>query len=202
MCRYRATARKRPDPGTRTYKDWAARRQAEAALARSDGARSGRANDHRFDVFRAEDATKRARQCGLVSRLLAHGDSRALRCRGRIFALRHCRPVSVRRMRGLRRAWLGRRTAQSKLEARYAVSLAGIPLGSGTWVIDITGDQYTAVANGRTTRPGQADLGRLRLGRLARHVAGRERRCRPATWRTPSRTRRPTRCAWCCAAAS
>jgi hypothetical protein len=41
--------------------------------------------------------------------------------------------------------------AQSKLEARYSVSLAGIPLGAGTWVIDITGDQYTAVANGRTT---------------------------------------------------
>ena len=41
--------------------------------------------------------------------------------------------------------------AQSKLEARYTVSLAGIPLGAGTWVIDITGDQYTAVANGRTT---------------------------------------------------
>jgi hypothetical protein len=41
--------------------------------------------------------------------------------------------------------------AQSKLEARYSVSLAGIPLGSGTWVIDIAGDQYTAVANGRTS---------------------------------------------------
>jgi hypothetical protein len=41
--------------------------------------------------------------------------------------------------------------AQSKLEARYGVSLAGIPLGSGTWVIDINGDNYTAVANGRTS---------------------------------------------------
>jgi hypothetical protein len=45
----------------------------------------------------------------------------------------------------------GAAQAQSKLEARYSVSLAGIPLGSGTWVIDVTGDQYTAVANGRTT---------------------------------------------------
>ena len=45
----------------------------------------------------------------------------------------------------------GAAQAQSKLEARYSVSLAGIPLGSGTWVIDITADQYTAVANGRTT---------------------------------------------------
>jgi hypothetical protein len=41
--------------------------------------------------------------------------------------------------------------AQGKLEARYSVTLAGIPLGSGTWVIDIAPDQYTAVASGRTT---------------------------------------------------
>ena len=41
--------------------------------------------------------------------------------------------------------------AQTKLEARYAVTLAGIPLGAGTWVIDIAADQYTAVASGRTT---------------------------------------------------
>jgi hypothetical protein len=41
--------------------------------------------------------------------------------------------------------------AQGKLEARYTVSLAGIPLGNGTWVIDIGAEQYTAVATGRTT---------------------------------------------------
>jgi hypothetical protein len=41
--------------------------------------------------------------------------------------------------------------AQTKLEARYTASLAGIPLGSGSWVIDITADQYTAVATGRTS---------------------------------------------------
>ena len=41
--------------------------------------------------------------------------------------------------------------AQGKLEARYAVTLAGIPLGNGTWMIDIASDQYTAVASGRTT---------------------------------------------------
>ena len=38
-----------------------------------------------------------------------------------------------------------------KLEARYTVTLSGIPVGSGTWVIDIAPDQYTAVASGRTT---------------------------------------------------
>jgi hypothetical protein len=41
--------------------------------------------------------------------------------------------------------------AQSKLEARYSATLAGIPLGSGTWVVDISGENYTAVANGRTS---------------------------------------------------
>ena len=45
----------------------------------------------------------------------------------------------------------GSAQAQSKLEARYAVTLAGIPLGSGTWVIDVAPDQYTAVASGRTS---------------------------------------------------
>ena len=42
-------------------------------------------------------------------------------------------------------------SAQSKLEARYTASLSGIPLGTGTWVVDIASDQYTAVATGRTT---------------------------------------------------
>ena len=41
--------------------------------------------------------------------------------------------------------------AQTKLEARYTAALAGIPLGSGTWVIDIATDQYTAVASGHTS---------------------------------------------------
>ena len=42
-------------------------------------------------------------------------------------------------------------SAQTKLEARYTASLSGIPLGSGSWVIDIAPDQYTAVATGRTS---------------------------------------------------
>ena len=42
-------------------------------------------------------------------------------------------------------------SAQTKLEARYTAALAGIPLGSGTWVIDIAADQYTAVASGHTS---------------------------------------------------
>lgn len=41
--------------------------------------------------------------------------------------------------------------AETKLEARYTAALAGIPLGTGTWVIDFSADQYTAVATGHTT---------------------------------------------------
>ena len=42
-------------------------------------------------------------------------------------------------------------SAQTKLEARYTAALAGIPLGSGTWIIDFSADQYTAVASGHTS---------------------------------------------------
>jgi len=40
--------------------------------------------------------------------------------------------------------------AQSKLEARYTATLAGIPVGKGMWLIDIAGDQYTSTASGKT----------------------------------------------------
>lgn len=41
--------------------------------------------------------------------------------------------------------------AQGKLDARYEVTLAGIPVGKGAWVIDIADDQYSASASGGTT---------------------------------------------------
>lgn len=41
--------------------------------------------------------------------------------------------------------------AQGKLEARYEASIAGIPIGKGTWTIDITDARYTAAATGTTT---------------------------------------------------
>ncbi|HEY4922213.1 MAG TPA: DUF3108 domain-containing protein [Xanthobacteraceae bacterium] len=41
--------------------------------------------------------------------------------------------------------------AQGKLDARYVVTLAGLPVGRGNWVIDIADDQYVAAANGKTT---------------------------------------------------
>lgn len=41
--------------------------------------------------------------------------------------------------------------AQGKLDARYTASLAGIPIGKGAWVIDISADKYTAVASGNAS---------------------------------------------------
>jgi hypothetical protein len=45
----------------------------------------------------------------------------------------------------------GSAQAQGRLEARYSMTLAGLPIGSGSWVIDINESQYTAAANGTTT---------------------------------------------------
>ena len=39
--------------------------------------------------------------------------------------------------------------AQGRLEARYTASVAGIPVGRGSWMIDIGQNQYTAAASGR-----------------------------------------------------
>jgi hypothetical protein len=41
--------------------------------------------------------------------------------------------------------------AQGRLEAEYAASVAGIPIGRGNWIIEISEDQYTAAASGTTT---------------------------------------------------
>src|SRR5579863_1078364 len=41
--------------------------------------------------------------------------------------------------------------AQGRLEAQYTVSIAGIPIGRGNWIIEISDDQYTAAASGTTT---------------------------------------------------
>ena len=41
--------------------------------------------------------------------------------------------------------------AQGRLEAEYTASLAGITIGRGNWVIEVTEDQFTAAANGATS---------------------------------------------------
>jgi hypothetical protein len=40
--------------------------------------------------------------------------------------------------------------AQGKLDARYIVTLSGLPIGQGAWVIEIGADHFTASANGAT----------------------------------------------------
>ena len=40
--------------------------------------------------------------------------------------------------------------AQGRLDARYAVTLGGVPVGKGAWVIDIAENQFTAAASGAT----------------------------------------------------
>jgi hypothetical protein len=41
--------------------------------------------------------------------------------------------------------------AQGKLDAQYTMTLAGIPIGKGSWLIDIADSQFSATANGKTT---------------------------------------------------
>jgi Protein of unknown function (DUF3108) len=50
----------------------------------------------------------------------------------------------------------GPAAAQGKLDARYEASLAGIEVGKGAWVIEITDDQYAAAASGATSGVMQA----------------------------------------------
>lgn len=45
----------------------------------------------------------------------------------------------------------GAAAAQGRLEAEYTVTLSGLPIGKGDWVIDVSNDQFSAVANGGTT---------------------------------------------------
>ncbi len=42
-------------------------------------------------------------------------------------------------------------SGQGRLEAEYVVTIAGIPVGRGNWIIEISDGQYTAAASGTTT---------------------------------------------------
>jgi Protein of unknown function (DUF3108) len=44
-----------------------------------------------------------------------------------------------------------RAAAQGRLEAKYVASIAGIPIGSGNWVVEISDREYTAAASASTT---------------------------------------------------
>src|SRR4051812_17147468 len=69
----------------------------------------------------------------------------------------HSRPVSLPTLRscallaGLALLPAAPAAAQGKLDARYQVTLSGIPVGKGAWVVDIADDQYSASASGGTS---------------------------------------------------
>jgi hypothetical protein len=44
----------------------------------------------------------------------------------------------------------GRAHGQGKLDARYSVTLSGLPIGRGSWVIDIGDDHFSTAASGAT----------------------------------------------------
>ncbi len=46
---------------------------------------------------------------------------------------------------------VGRAHAQGKLEARYTVSLSGLPIGTGSWFVGVGDDRYLIGANGSTS---------------------------------------------------
>ena len=63
-------------------------------------------------------------------------------------------------------------SAQGRLEARYTATIAGIPIGSGTWAIDIADTQYTAAASGSTSGLLRAfTVGKATAPRAARSMA-------------------------------
>lgn len=62
--------------------------------------------------------------------------------------------------------------AEGKLEAQYEASLAGILVGRGTWRIEITDDQYAAVAQGGSSGILKAFSGGSGSGSVAGKVAG------------------------------
>jgi hypothetical protein len=67
--------------------------------------------------------------------------------------------------------------AQGKLEAHYTATIAGIPIGKGTWAIDITDSHYTASASGETTGLVRAFTG----GEGTSHVNGTLQAGQPAS---------------------
>jgi hypothetical protein len=61
--------------------------------------------------------------------------------------------------------------AQGRLDARYEARLAGIPIGKGSWVVDIADDQYSATASGATAGLLQAFAGGQGSGGSKGHVS-------------------------------
>jgi len=63
-------------------------------------------------------------------------------------------------------------SAQGRLDARYEATLAGVPVGKGTWTIDIADDQFSASATGGTAGLMKAFSGGSGTGAAQGRVVG------------------------------
>ena len=81
----------------------------------------------------------------------AGGTSNSVFIRSLIVAPRLLTPALAVACVGLILASSGNAAAQGRVDAQYEVSLAGIPIGKGAWTVEITDDQYSSSASGRTT---------------------------------------------------
>lgn len=80
--------------------------------------------------------------------------------------------------------------AQARLDAHYVASLAGIPVGNGSWVVTIGEDRYTAVVNGGTAGLLKAFAGATGSGLTQGRVVNGE--FVPATYLVSTTSRKKT----------
>lgn len=80
--------------------------------------------------------------------------------------------------------------AQTKLNAHYSATLAGIPIGAGTWVINIGEERYSAVVNGGTAGLLKAFAGATGSGLIQGRVVNGA--FAPATYLVSTTTRKKT----------
>ena len=76
--------------------------------------------------------------------------------------------------------------AQAKLDARYAVTLGGVKLGEGSWVIDLNEDQFSVAASGATS--GMARIFGSGKGSVAARGAIKNDQLAPASYVISIRT--------------
>ena len=85
--------------------------------------------------------------------------------------------------------------AQGRLDARYEVTLAGIPVGKGAWTIEISDDQFSAAASGGTAGLLKAFSGGSGTSASQGRITA-ARSCLKPMSRPPPRRRNPRRCGW------
>ena len=140
-------------PSSRVFAGIAACARSPAYVAtrgsRLDRAKMGRQGSLEIDRGQAgtsaQDGSRRSRQD--ATRQQGSGFVSSFRLTGRTFVL----GTAAFAMLTGADAGRGALVAQGKLDARYAVTLAGLPIGRGAWVIDIGEDSFTASASGATS---------------------------------------------------